>query len=205
MSYRTEIVQDEDPQNPRTEWDNLGKMVCFHKKYQLGDKHKLAASDFQSLEDYLKASGAAVILPLYLYDHGGITISTRPFSCPWDSGQIGFIYLDKKDLEKEFGNNPLMIDGGRLTPQLQKLALEILETEVETYNQYLTGDVWGYRIFKGEEEVDSCWGFFGRDYCEQQAKETVEAMVKADEPLFEMSGAANFAADSGGEKPGREE
>ena len=190
MSYRFEIVQDEDPQNPRTEWDNLGKMVCFHKRYQLGDKHKLAASDspnLESLEDYLKASGAAVLLPLYLYDHGGITINTKGFSCPWDSGQVGFIYLTKEDLKKEFGGD-------------KQRAQQCLESEVEAYDQYLTGDVWGYRIFKGEEEVDSCWGFYGRDYCEQQAKETIEAMVKADEPLFEMSGAAKFAADTDGEK-----
>ena len=174
MSYRTEIVQDEDPQNPRTEWDNLGKMVCFHKRYQLGDKHKLAASDspnLESLEDYLKASGAAVLLPLYLYDHGGITINTKGFSCPWDSGQVGFIYLTKEDLKKEFGGD-------------KQRAQQCLESEVEAYDQYLTGDVWGYRIFKGEEEVDSCWGFFGRDYCEQQAREAVQAMEKADEPLF---------------------
>ena len=193
MSYRFEIVQDEDPQNPRTEWDNLGKMVCFHKRHELGDKHKLAASDFpnlEGLEAYLKASGAVVLLPLYLYDHGGITINTKGFSCPWDSGQVGFIYLTKEDLKKEFGGD-------------KQRMIKLLESEVKTYDQYLTGDVWGYRIFKGEEEVDSCWGFFGRDYCEQQAKETVEALQKKDEPLFEMSGAAKFAADTDEGEKGR--
>ncbi len=36
--YLIEILNDEDPENPR-EWDNLGTMVCFHRHYNLGDKH----------------------------------------------------------------------------------------------------------------------------------------------------------------------
>ena len=40
------IVQDIDPQNPRTEWDNLGKMFCWHSRYDLGDKTaKVNSSD----------------------------------------------------------------------------------------------------------------------------------------------------------------
>jgi transitional endoplasmic reticulum ATPase len=41
------IIQDEDPMNPRTEYDNFGKMVCFHRRYDLGDKH-----EFSSPEDF---------------------------------------------------------------------------------------------------------------------------------------------------------
>lgn len=35
------------------------------------------------------------------------------------------------------------------------------------YDQYLRGDVWGFRLFEIDgddwEEVDSCWGFYGND------------------------------------------
>ena len=31
-----EIEQDPDPMNPRTEYDNLGTMICCHKRYNLG-------------------------------------------------------------------------------------------------------------------------------------------------------------------------
>jgi hypothetical protein len=41
------IVQDMDPQGPR-EWDNMGKMVCWHRRHDLGDKH-----DFKTPEDFL--------------------------------------------------------------------------------------------------------------------------------------------------------
>ncbi len=41
------------------------------------------------------------ILPVYLYDHSGITINTVPYSCRWDSGQIGWIYQPKSDTATE--------------------------------------------------------------------------------------------------------
>ena len=34
------------------------------------------------------------ILPLYLYDHSGLTMSTNDFGDRWDSGCVGFIYMD---------------------------------------------------------------------------------------------------------------
>ena len=95
MTFTLRIVQDEDPVNPRLDFDNLGKMICFHKRYNLGDEHNIDPVDFNGWDDMAvhltKAHDAAVILPLFLYDHSGITLQTSPFSCPWDSGQIGFI------------------------------------------------------------------------------------------------------------------
>lgn len=43
--YRAEWLRDDDPQNPRKDWDNLGTMVfADHRKYSLGDKQ---VSDFR--------------------------------------------------------------------------------------------------------------------------------------------------------------
>jgi hypothetical protein len=44
-----------------------------------------------------------VILPLYLYDHGGITMKTSPFNDPWDSGQVGWAYAHKDKYREETG------------------------------------------------------------------------------------------------------
>ena len=33
------IIQDEDAFNPRHEYDHIGHMVCFHRRYDLGDKY----------------------------------------------------------------------------------------------------------------------------------------------------------------------
>lgn len=37
----------------------------------------------------------------------------------------------------------------------------MLEAEVQSYDLYLTGQCYGYRCLKDEDEVDSCWGFLG--------------------------------------------
>lgn len=159
------IVHDEDPESPRTTFDNLGVMVCFHRRYNLGDKHDLREDSFggwDDLKDYLvKEEKALHILPLYLYDHSGITMSTGPFGCPWDSGQVGFIYTTKEQMEN-IGTPADKVE-------------ECLKAEVEVYTKYIEGDCWGYVIEDEEgDEVDSCWGFYGED----AAKETGEAALK---------------------------
>ena len=106
-NYQIEIIHDEHPSNPRVEWDNLGTMVCFHGRYTLGDiGHGYRSSDFNSWDELkqliIKQVKPAVILPIYMYDHSGITISTQPFGCRFDSGQIGFIYIGKLKVMKEY-------------------------------------------------------------------------------------------------------
>ena len=157
--FEIEIKSDEFAPNPRTEWDNLGTMVCFHNRYDLGDKeHGFDVRDhdsFKELADAIKKEDIAVILPLYLYDHSGITMSTGSFSCRWDSGQVGFIYITKEKARKEFGIK-------RITKAwIEKLTL-YLEGEVETYDNYLTGSVYYFNI--DDVEDGSCGGFYGYDH-----------------------------------------
>lgn len=154
--YTLKILQDEHPESPR-EWGTFGTMVCWHDRYTLGDEQpKQDPSDY--MEDLPRGS---VILPLFLYDHGGITMSTGGFSCPWDSGQVGFIFATPDDIRSEYGE---------LNEETKTKAKEVLEGEVKVYDQWLRGQVWGYEVWKHcesckqEEEVtDSCWGFFGED------------------------------------------
>ena len=53
----------------------------------------------------LNESDKVAIKPLYLYDHSGISISTGSFvgrapHAEWDSGPVGFIYMDKETAMK---------------------------------------------------------------------------------------------------------
>ena len=93
-------------------------------------------------------------------------------SAGWDWGQVGFIYATKEVILKEFSKK-------RLSKKLLEKVEEILVNEVKTYDQYLTGDVWGYIIEDDDgEHLESCWGFFGHDYCEQAAQEMVDYLEK---------------------------
>ena len=45
------------------------------------------------------------------------------------------------------------------------------------YDQYLTGDVWGYVIEDSEShEIESCWGFYGEDYCMAEGEDAMVQM-----------------------------
>jgi len=170
---------DYDSMNPREEYDNVGTMYCEHGRYSLGDKD---AEDIRDEDGNLPKKGY-VILPLYLYDHSGITMSTGRFSCPWDSGQVGYIYASRETILKEWGGKSKI-----LTKKIREQAIKYLEGEVETYDQYLTGDVWGvcYDTFINVadsmddepeweiDEDDACWGYFGSEYAEQELKDNME-------------------------------
>jgi len=143
---KVSIWRDEDPIDPR-DWDNIGEMVCFHNRYKLGDKHTFR--DPEQFEAFMVEEGDnLIILPLYLYDHGGITMKTTPFNCGWDSGQVGYIYMTKKRAEEEGLKDPY----------------KTLEHEVKEYNHYLVGNCYGYTIEDEQGEMlDSCGGFLGYD------------------------------------------
>lgn len=163
---RLKLMYDSSPESPRT-WDNLGTMVCFHNRYDLGDKHNYSSDDYSGWEEMkktiIKEENTAVILPLYLLDHRVLQISTTSFKgeiARWDSGQIGFIFVSKEKALEEFG-------GKIVTAKLKERIEKILEGEVETYTQYVEGDVYGFQIIDEDDDIiDSCYGFFGSDHKE---------------------------------------
>jgi hypothetical protein len=104
-------------------------------------------------------------------------MNTTGFSCPWDSGQVGWIYITREKVRKEYGCK-------RVTKKMVEKIKGYLRNEVETYDQYLTGDVYGFRITdeETEEEMDSCWGFFGEKYCMEEAESIVKHLIE-NEPV----------------------
>lgn len=153
--YSITIVQDEDAENPR-DMDNLGTMYCKHKDYTLGDKDA----------DPIGATFKGVQLPLYLYDHSGITMNTSGFNCPWDSAQVGYIYISDEKIKKEYNVE-------RISKKLRDRIITYLTSEVKTYDQYLTGDIYGYQIELNDDHIDSCYGFFGLDYITDEIKNSI--------------------------------
>lgn len=113
-----------------------------------------------------------LMLPLYLYDHSGITMNTGGFSCAWDSSHVGFIYVSKEKARKEYGFK-------RLTEKRIQQCYKYLEGEVKTYASALEGNVYGYVIESATGDIDySCWGFYGPEgegrALEQALSEVVE-------------------------------
>jgi hypothetical protein len=78
---------------------------------------------------YLKHEDEMVcFLPLYLYDHSGLAMSTTPYSDPWDSGRVGYYYVSKEDA----------IEGGYDVKDIKSIQEKMID-EVSEYNSYLEG------------------------------------------------------------------
>lgn len=171
------IFYDVDPSNPR-EWGSLSTMACFHRNYRLGDEHDF--SDPDALRDFVDRKDV-IALPLYLYDHSGITMSTSPFSCRWDSGQVGFIYITAEQARNHFGWK-------RITKSRYDQLIEFLEGDVDVYDKYLTGDVYGYVIEDLDgEEIDACWGFYGTDDIESEVNRLLDHYSATLPKQFELA------------------
>lgn len=93
-----------------------------------------------------------VSLPLWLYDHSGITIScgdrVYPYNDRWDSGLVGWIvYARQKDDGEDW----------------RERAFDRMRAEVEEYDHYLQGEVYGFTLYENGRETDSCWSYYGSD------------------------------------------
>lgn len=128
----------------------------------------------------IRESDKLIIKQINMYEHSGITVSTSnryPYNDRWDSCCVGFIYVTKETIFKECG--------GITEENWKERADKYIEGEMKTYDQYVRGEVYGYvltkeitvkewcphcgellSVYEDEEEIDSCWGFYG-DYLEE--------------------------------------
>lgn len=160
------ISYDLDPESPR-EWDGqLGQFLFpSDSKYLHWEKDCLRYDLDELAEEYYAAPNKDLLdkylndsyikaYPLYKYEHSGIVLSLSPFSCPFDSGQIGWYVVTEKT-----------IDEIRLTddPVCDNYIKDMCEKELITFNQYLSGEVYGYTYTSTDGEEDSCWGYYDID------------------------------------------
>jgi hypothetical protein len=121
-----------------------------------------------------------VFLDLYLFDHGGITISTSQFQCSWDSGWVGFIYAEKGKEE---------LSDERIE--------EVLRAEVKVFDNYITGEVYGFQVEDVSSLFDSCYGFYGEEG-KKDAIEEAKSVVDYEINRIEEEEIVQFANLLGG-------
>jgi hypothetical protein len=154
-----EVYQDEYPSSPR-EWCNVTTLIFFGNYSYLGDKHDFRSEDADNWEEQeaLIRSKLNVkhIQKVYGYSHGGLAISTKPFSCPWDSGVLGFAVVTAKNVTETQG-------GKYATKKNVENCVRQIDNEIETLNQYVQGDMYGFNIEYPNGDSDSCSGYYGSD------------------------------------------
>ncbi len=163
--YFMTAEQDQWPSNPR-ENDTNYCTICYIRNRYLGSSKyddDIDFTDSDDLNDYLaelKDRGTEFVsVPLYAYVHSGITISTGSFGDPWDSGCFGIAICTKEQVGDAYGYDT----------DWQRHAHDIIEGEIETYDKYLTGEMYVYSIYLYNKETkswtleDTCGGFYSND------------------------------------------
>jgi hypothetical protein len=157
------IVHDTLPMNPR-EWDNVGIIYTVNSRYIECEGEPPSENDIK--------------LPVYIHSRGNIVISTRLFSCKWDSDQIGVVYATEQTVNNEYKGNVDQV-------------IKILQSEIRELNDYAQGEVWGYEVVEDGDIIDSCYGFIGSELEETGLIEnlsydfTLERITEAWENRFE--------------------
>jgi len=128
-------VIDQDSQNPWVDYTPF--------EYKLNSRNfYMASENMPELDDtdYWFA-------PIYAYCHGGMTVSTTPFSCKWDSGILGYVAVKRPSRGGEYK---------RRTEFYKELT-----AYVEVLDAYIKGDCYGLVFEEDGEVIDSVWGFIG--------------------------------------------
>jgi len=116
------------------------------------------------------------------YIHGGVSLAlegslahARMPDQQWDVSRCGVLLIDKAKWRERMGCPPAPVSGETENAAYWR---EIAEAHIQEWNQYLGGEVYGYRVVEGEDddnEVDSCWGYYGIEAVREAAKEAAEA------------------------------
>lgn len=177
--HHIDIYYDPNPEGPR-EWDNLGTFYTTHRRYRPEkefDRHFQREDVFDRYGDFSDSFEKKYIaLKIYLYDHGGATISSCSYPCPWDSGWFGIVAVSIEKIKKEYGWK-------KITTARRRKIESYLQSEINTYDQYLRGEVYGFQITPENNDndvVDSCWGYFGDSGIEQlkaECRDTIDSLI----------------------------
>lgn len=134
----------------RDEYDNLGIILSFHGEYDFTSPNapRIDHRDFGGWGE-VKAEleneyGAVHVKTLWLYDHGGLALSTRSFygrahQAEWDSGRVGFVYTTAERI-KAMGTPEGRIDA-------------VLDAEIDTYSKYVNGQPYFWAEVRNSEGV----------------------------------------------------
>jgi hypothetical protein len=163
--YSVTVEQDTDAQSPREDGDTGLFLVAKHRDFWVPAPGMKTIPEYRNeiVDTYKKTHH---IFNLEAYIHSGVRLAlSGEGNFPdrqWDVSQLGMVFASKKEW--------------RLTKSARKAALAL----IETWNHYLSGDVWYIRILGDKnEELESCGGFIGSfDEAKKEATDMAKSWSK---------------------------
>jgi hypothetical protein len=167
-NYSIKIYQDENALSPKefneNENDDSVFLTAFHREFWV-ESNFFSKEDCQSIAETMKHTDYHVF-GLEAYIHSGVTLSIRnEGNFPdrrWDVSYLGLVFVSKKETKS------------------RKKAYSIAKSLIAEWNDYLSGNVYGFVIEKEGDHIDSCWGFYGdyETYCLIEARNELNAIIK---------------------------
>lgn len=139
------IIHDADGGNDPTENDEAIIMAVLHRRYTNPAQERGLTSP-EAIAEFAEANQDTWReFPLFMYEHGNsiyrVSEGGNPFSCPWDSGRVGSLFVKLADV-----GDPR----------------EAATTFCEEYTDWANGNIWGYVVSTPDDDnAESCWGFVG--------------------------------------------
>jgi hypothetical protein len=130
----------------------------FHKRYNFPNEIGIRNEDYASWDEMQEALDNQYkwVYPVFMYDHSELAFSINSFNCKWDSGQVGFIVSNEG------------------TPQE---AYNRATSELQTYSQWINGEVFGVSVFEDTEILDVCGGYYGDDHKTSGLKDELDSYL----------------------------
>jgi hypothetical protein len=158
---RLVISYDESPESPR-EWSNLGYFITVDRNYHSPDKNphfesvvKEMGEIATSQEEHIKlitktlneeGEKVLAVYPVVKYEHSGVVYRLGT-AHGFDYSNNGFYIVTEKS-QKELGT-------------AKKDFEKVIESELEVYNKYANGEVYGFTLYAENGDIeDSCYGFY---------------------------------------------
>jgi hypothetical protein len=160
--YNIEVHQDECAESPDV-WGNTDCFIVYdHRDFCVERKYYDPNDIFEAYQNGKKLFDGYYFFPVYAYIHSGVALSlgrtNYPFDCRWDTSFKGFALVKRT----------------KGWSYRREKAYQIALCLIEEWNQYLSGDVYGYN-----SEVGSCWGFYGdTKYMISEAKSEIDSHIQ---------------------------
>lgn len=177
--YTVNIAHDEIQGNPFDEC-NLGTFVAFHKRYNLGTtqdtyKNENYNSWSELKKDIIKRENPVVILPVFMYDHSGLSFKIGSFQgllpqghAEFDSGQVGYIFVSREKAVGEYGCK-------RFSKKQVEIITNVLKGEIKEYTAWVNGWIYCYRIEDDAGKyIDSGRGYTDMDTLREDAISVID-------------------------------
>jgi hypothetical protein len=202
-----DIDVDDDPFNG-PEWDRDALEDYLHARECDDDEWVEYLDNLDEWESYDRDDWEVFLIEAYV--HGGVVLALayegRFPDRGWDVSQVGAVFI-RKDGYWRGG-----WEAGMECPHCQAGTVEVVDDEVrcrgecgstwpqevdfrsiakaylDTWNQYLSGDVWVYTVERvitcdhcgaaSVDLLDSCIGIYGQEWAVQEAKQAAEMWAK---------------------------